>query len=59
MDDADVAAIFGELAEGTEEGLGEWKAVGFFLQESSLVELIRYKHCPGPPGYVVRVDRSG
>ena len=58
VSDSEVSAVFGDLLDGVESGLGEWRAVGFELIGSSLVELIRYKSMPGPVGYILRLDAA-
>lgn len=57
ISDSEVQAVFGELTEGTEPGLGMWLAIGFKLPDQSLVELINYKASPPPAGYILRLDK--
>ena len=58
VSDSKVSAVFGDLLDGVESGLGEWRAVGFELLGGSLIELIRYKSMPGPVGYILRLDAA-
>ena len=58
VSDERVIEIFGPLVSGTESGLGEWHAIGFWLPEKTLVELVRYVSSPPPAGFVLRIDRS-
>ena len=56
--DARIIDIFGPFASGVEPGLGEWHAIGFWLPDRTLVELVRYLSSPPPLGYILRIDRS-
>ena len=44
------------IISGSEEGLGEWLAVGGELSTGDLVEIIRYKDSPNPTHYIIRID---
>ena len=58
LSEATLASLLGARPNyGTETGLGEWVAFGGELN-SVAVELIRYKHSPGPGGFELRVDSS-
>ena len=59
VSDQEVSRVFAtELIRGIEDGLGEWRAVGFRLLGSDLGELIHYPSSPGPAGYILRLDRA-
>ncbi|MCB1590335.1 MAG: hypothetical protein KDI56_15600, partial [Xanthomonadales bacterium] len=56
LSEATIASLLGASPNyGTESGLGAWVAFGGELN-SVAVELIRYKHSPGPGGFELRVD---
>ena len=58
ISDARVMEIFGPFVSGTDSGLGGWHAIGFWLPDKTLIELVRYISSPPPTGFVLRIDRS-
>jgi hypothetical protein len=44
------------IVSGSEEGLGEWLAVGGEISTGDQVEIIRYKDSPNPNDYIIRID---
>lgn len=57
IDESDLGRVFSKnLQEGSEEGMGPWKAVGFKLRDGATVEIIRHERSL-EKGFVLRVDR--
>lgn len=54
-EDEVIAKLGRPLLEGVEEGLGEWKAGGFFLSTGEMMELILYLPI-AREGFILRVD---
>lgn len=56
LSEADLSQLLGMTPlRGTQTGLGPWVAFGGAL-ENVVMELISYKHSPGPAGFTLRVD---
>ena len=56
IDEDEVIAKLGRpLLEGVEEGLGPWKADGFFLSTGEMMELILYVPI-AREGFILRID---
>jgi hypothetical protein len=57
MSEAQLESRFGlPLERGTEDGLGDWSAVGGRLPSGANVVLIRHAATPGPTGFTLQAD---